>query len=234
MFFRLVKSLPIATLGILLLLAIIFDWTDYVSLESFRTRQLGIVAFIQSEYYLSILIFIGLYVVSTALSIPGALILTMIGGYLFGAFLGAFFSLIGAVVGASILFIAARSAFGDLFKPKMGSSVERMRKELTKNAFFYLLSLRLAPIFPFFVINIAPAFLNISFSNFFFASLFGMIPGTGVYALMGSGLHKTLIAGERFYNIPNVSLEFLAGLVGLAVLSLVPILIRRWKNKDFQ
>ena len=216
-----------------MLLAIIFDWTDYVSLESFRTRQLGIVAFIQSEYYLSILIFIGLYVVSTALSIPGALILTMIGGYLFGAFLGAFFSLIGAVVGASILFIAARSAFGDLFKPKMGSSVERMRKELTKNAFFYLLSLRLAPIFPFFVINIAPAFLNISFSNFFFASLFGMIPGTGVYALMGSGLHKTLIAGERFYNIPNVSLEFLAGLVGLAVLSLVPILIRRWKNKDF-
>ena len=216
-----------------MLLAIIFGWTDYVSLESFRTRQLGIVAFIQSEYYLSILIFIGLYVFSTALSIPGALILTMIGGYLFGALLGAFFSLIGAVVGASILFIAARSAFGDLFKPKMGSSVERMRKELTKNAFFYLLSLRLAPIFPFFVINIAPAFLNIRFSNFFFASLFGMIPGTGVYALMGSGLHKTLIAGERFYNIPNVSWEFLAGLVGLAVLSLVPILIRRWKNKDF-
>ena len=216
-----------------MLLAIIFGWTDYVSLESFRTRQLGIVAFIKSEYYLSILIFIGLYVVSTALSIPGALILTMIGGYLFGALLGAFFSLIGAVVGASILFIAARSAFGDLFKPKMGSSVERMRKELTKNAFFYLLALRLAPIFPFFVINIAPAFLNISFSNYFFASLLGMIPGTAVYALMGSGLHKTLMAGERFYNIPNVSLEFLAGLVGLAVLSLVPILIRRWKNKDF-
>ena len=215
-----------------MLLAAIFGWTDYVSLESFRTHQLGIVKFIQSDYYVSILIFIGLYVFSTALSIPGALILTMLGGYLFGAFLGALFSLIGATLGASILFIAARSAFGELFKPKIGSSIERMRNELTKNAFFYLLFLRLAPVFPFFVVNIAPAFLNISFFNYFFASFLGMIPGAAAYALMGSGLNKTVVASEGFDDIPNISFEFLAGLVGLAILSLIPILIRRWKNKD--
>ena len=215
-----------------MLLAVIFDWTDYVSLESFRTHYVEIIKFIQSEYYASILIFIGLYVFSTALSIPGALILTMVGGYLFGAFLGALFSLIGATLGASILFIAARSAFGELFKPKIGSSVERMRNELTKNAFFYLLFLRVVPVFPFFVVNIAPAFLNISFSNYFFASFLGMIPGAAVYALMGSGLNETLAPGEGF-DIPKVSLEFLAGLVGLAILSLIPILIRRWKNKDY-
>ncbi len=217
-----------------MLLAAIFGWTDYVSLESFRTHQIGIVKFIQSDYYVSILIFIGLYVFSTALSIPGALILTMVGGYLFGAFLGALFSLIGATLGASILFIAARSAFGELFKPKIGSSIERMRNELTKNAFFYLLFLRLAPVFPFFVVNIAPAFLNISFFNYFFASFLGMIPGAAVYALMGSGLNKTVVAGEGFDDIPNISFEFFAGLVGLAILSLIPILIRRWKNKDYQ
>ena len=203
-----------------------------MSLESFRTRYVEIIKFIQSEYYLSILIFIGVYVFSTALSIPGALILTMIGGFLFGAVLGALFSLIGATVGASILFIAARSAFGELFKPKIGSSLEKMRNELTQNAFFYLLFLRLAPVFPFFVVNIAPAFLNISFSNYFFASFLGMIPGAAVYALMGSGLNETLAPGEGF-DIPNVSFEFLAGLVGLAILSLIPILIRRWKNKDY-
>ena len=202
-----------------------------MSLDSFRAHQIEIVKFIQSKYYLSVLIFIGLYVFSTALSIPGALILTMMGGYLFGALLGALFSLIGAIVGASILFIAARSAFGELLKPKIGSSIERMRNELTKNAFFYLLFLRLTPVFPFFVVNIAPAFLNISFSKYFLASFLGMIPGTAVYALMGSGLNKTLVTGEGFDKIPNVSLEFLAGLVGLAVLSLVPIVIRRWKNK---
>jgi len=225
--------LPIATLGILLILAVIFGWTDYVSLDSFRAHQIEIVKFIQSKYYLSVLIFIGLYVFSTALSIPGALILTMMGGYLFGAFLGALFSLIGAIVGASILFIAARSAFGELLKPKIGSSIERMRNELTKNAFFYLLFLRLTPVFPFFVVNIAPAFLNISFSKYFSASFLGMIPGAAVYALMGSGLNKTLVTDDGFDKIPNVSLEFLAGLVGLAVLSLVPIVIRRWKNKGF-
>ena len=202
-----------------------------MSLDSFRAHQIEIVKFIQSKYYLSVLIFIGLYVFSTALSIPGALILTMMGGYLFGALLGALFSLIGAIVGASILFIAARSAFGELLKPKIGSSIERMRNELTKNAFFYLLFLRLTPVFPFFVVNIAPAFLNISFSKYFLASFLGMIPGTAVYALMGSGLNKTLVTGEGFDKIPNVSLEFLAGLFGLAVLSLVPIVIRRWKNK---
>ena len=204
-----------------------------MSLDSFRAHQIEIVKFIQSKYYLSVLIFIGLYVFSTALSIPGALILTMMGGYLFGALLGALFSLIGAIVGASILFIAARSAFGELLKPKIGSSIERMRNELTKNAFFYLLFVRLTPVFPFFVVNIAPAFLNISFSKYFFASFLGMIPGAAVYALMGSGLNKTLLTGEGFDKIPNVSLEFLAGLVGLAVLSLVPIVIRRWKNKGF-
>ena len=204
-----------------------------MSLDSFRAHQIEIVKFIQSKYYLSVLIFIGLYVFSTALSIPGALILTMMGGYLFGAFLGALFSLIGAIVGASILFIAARSAFGELLKPKIGSSIERMRNELTKNAFFYLLFLRLTPVFPFFVVNIAPAFLNISFSKYFSASFLGMIPGAAVYALMGSGLNKTFVTDEGFDKIPNVSLEFLAGLVGLAVLSLVPIVIRRWKNKGF-
>ena len=203
-----------------------------MSLDSFRAHQIEIVKFIQSKYYLSVLIFIGLYVFSTALSIPGALILTMMGGYLFGAFLGALFSLIGAIVGASILFIAARSAFGELLKPKIGSSIERMRNELTKNAFFYLLFLRLTPVFPFFVVNIAPAFLNISFSKYFFASFLGMMPGAAVYALMGSGLNKTLVSGKGFDKIPNVSFEFLAGLVGLAVLSVVPILIRRWKNKS--
>jgi len=202
-----------------------------VSLDSFRAHQIEIVKFIQIKYYLSVLIFVGLYVFSTALSIPGALILTMMGGYLFGAFLGALFSLIGAIVGASILFIAARSAFGELLKPKIGSSIERMRNELTTNAFFYLLFLRLTPVFPFFVVNIAPAFLNISFSKYFLASFLGMIPGTAVYALMGSGLNKTLVTGEGFDKIPNVSLEFLAGLFGLAVLSLIPIVIRRWKNK---
>ena len=203
-----------------------------MSLDSFRAHQIEIVKFIQSKYYLSVLIFIGLYVFSTALSIPGALILTMMGGYLFGALLGALFSLIGAIVGASILFIAARSAFGELLKPKIGSSIERMRNELTKNAFFYLLFVRLTPVFPFFVVNIAPAFLNISFSKYFFASFLGMIPGAAVYALMGSGLNKTLVSGKGFDKIPNVSFEFLAGLVGLAVLSVVPILIRRWKNKS--
>ena len=204
-----------------------------MSLDSFRAHQIEIVKFIQIKYYLSVLIFVGLYVFSTALSIPGALILTMMGGYLFGALLGALFSLIGAIVGASILFIAARSAFGELLKPKIGSSIERMRNELTTNAFFYLLFLRLTPVFPFFVVNIAPAFLNISFSKYFLASFLGMIPGTAVYALMGSGLNKTLVTGEGFDKIPNVSLEFLAGLFGLAVLSLVPIVIRRWKNKGF-
>ena len=109
-----------------------------------------------------------------------------------------------------------------------------MRIELTKNAFFYLLSLRLAPVFPFFVVNIAPAFLNISFSNYFFASFIGMIPGALVYALMGSGLNKTFMIEGGFDTMPDISLEFLAGFIGLAVLSLVPILLRRRKNKDCQ
>ena len=152
-----------------MLLAIIFGWTDYVSLSGFRTHQVEIVKFIQSEYYLSILIFIGVYILSTALSIPGALILTTIGGYLFGAFPGALFSLVGATVGASILFIAARGAFGELFKPKLGSSIDKMRTELTKNAFFYF---KISACFPFLCDQYCSCFFERKFLQLFLRKLY--------------------------------------------------------------
>ena len=149
------------TLGIILLLAIIFGWTDYVSLSGFRTHQVEIVNFIQSEYYLSILIFIGVYVLSTALSIPGALILTTIGGYLFGAFPGALFSLVGATVGASILFIAARGAFGELLKPKLGSSIDKM-----------LTVFKISPCFPILCDQYCSCFFEHKFLQLFLRKLY--------------------------------------------------------------
>ena len=187
---------------------------------------------VDRHYFLSIFLFILVYIVTTALSIPGALILTIIGGYLFGVFGGAVYSIIGASIGAGIVFVSARTAFGEILKPRLGSAVETMQVELKKNAFFYLLFLRLIPVFPFFVVNLAPAFLNIKFSVFSSATVIGMVPGGLVYALIGSGLGQVFERNEEFSYASALDGKLLLGLVGLAILSLLPVFYR-WQKKNY-
>ncbi|MBH69630.1 MAG: hypothetical protein CMM58_14840 [Rhodospirillaceae bacterium] len=225
------RFIPISLLGVVLALAAALGWVDYLSIDYFQSQRVEIVSLVESHYFLSIFLFILLYVVTTALSIPAALILTIIGGYLFGAFGGAIYSITGASIGACILFGAARTAFGAILKPKVGSIVETMQAELTENAFFYLIFLRLIPAFPFFVVNLAPAFLNIKFSVFSLATIIGMVPGGVIYALIGSGLGQVLEMNGNFSYTSALDGELLAGLFGLAILSLFPVFYRRKKKK---
>ncbi|MFZ2467986.1 MAG: VTT domain-containing protein, partial [Parvibaculum sedimenti] len=144
--------------------------------------------------------------------------------------LGGAATVVAATAGATVLFIAAKSALGDLLRAKAGSAVARMEEGFRANAFSYLLFLRLVPAFPFWLVNLAPAFLGVRLSTFVGATFIGIVPGTFVFASLGAGLGAVFERGEE----PNLGLIFeprvILPILALALLSLVPALYRRFRK----
>jgi uncharacterized membrane protein YdjX (TVP38/TMEM64 family) len=158
--------------------------------------------------------------------------MTLAGGFLFGVPLGASLTVVGATVGATALFLIARSAFGDILRQKAGPFLGRMSEGFGENAFNYLLFLRLVPAFPFWAVNLAPALLGMRLVPFIVATGLGIIPGTVVFTAFGAGLGEIFDAGGEV-SLKNVlSPPLLAGLVGLGFLALLPIAVRRWRTKS--
>jgi len=173
-------------------------------------------------------LFIMAYAAATALSLPGGIVLTVTGGFLFGMWQGSAVVVVGATLGATILFLVARSAFGDVLRAKAGPWLARMEAGFKENALSYLLTLRLIPGFPFFVVNLVPAFLGVPLRAYVIATFLGIIPGTFVFASIGAGL------GSIFDNMQEFSLkgaltpQVITALGGLAMLSLIPVAWKRF------
>jgi uncharacterized membrane protein YdjX (TVP38/TMEM64 family) len=185
-------------------------------------------AWVKSHPLLAGTAFVAAYTVSTALSLPQAALLTIAGGLLFGTVIGGTLTVLGATAGACILFLAARSALGEGLVRRGGTAMATVRDALRKDGFSYLLALRLIPLFPFWLVNLAASVCGMRLAPFATATLIGIIPGTFVFASIGAGVGSMLAAG----GTPNLSVIFslpvLGPLVGLALLSLVPVIWKRW------
>lgn len=199
----------------------------YLSLETLRSQRANLQDFVADHPTASLGAYVAAYILAVVLSLPGSIFLTLTGGFLFGMWLGAAATWFAATVGASAIFLAARTAFGSTLKNRAGGFVAKLERGFRRNAFSYLLSLRLMPAAPFFIVNLVPAFLNVSIRDFVAATALGIVPGTLVYVSIGAGLGAVFDAGQT----PSLSLfarpELLVGLVGLAGLSLAPVLFRR-------
>ena len=175
--------------------------------------------------------FTGLYVLAVAFSIPGALILTLSGGFLFGTLVGGSATVTGATIGALAVFVAARTAFGDVLRRRAGGAVAKIEEGVRENAFSYVLTLRLLPIFPFWLVNIAAGLVDIPLRTYALATFLGVIPGTFIYSALGAGLGSIFDRNEA----PDLSIIFepqiLLPLIGLALLSLLPVVFRRLRRK---
>lgn len=175
--------------------------------------------------------YIGVYIVIVAFSLPLATLMTIAGGFLFGRWLGAFVAVIGATVGATVLFAAARSALADVLRRHAHGAIARMEEGFRKDAFNYLLVLRLIPVFPFFLVNIVPALLAVPLRTYIAATALGIIPATLVYTFAGAGLETVIEAGRE----PDFALicepRILLPLIGLALLALAPALYRRFAHR---
>lgn len=136
--------------------------------------------------------YLGVYVVAVAVSFPGAFLLTVVGGLVFGAVLGTGLTVVAATIGATILFLAARSSLGSFLREKVGNFAGRFAAGFEENAFSYLFLLRLVPIFPFWLINVAPALFNVPVRTYVVATALGIVPGTLAYSLVGDGLSATI------------------------------------------
>ncbi len=226
-----VRFAPLALIALILIGFLVFGLDKYLSLEALRHHRAMLVELVSEHPFKSAAIFVLLYSICTAASVPGASLLTVAGGFLFGTSMGGTLAVISATLGAVGVFLAARSAFGDVLRDRLpGSALERLKEGFSANAFNYLLSLRLIPLFPFWLVNLAPAFLGVGLRTFTLATIIGIIPGTFVYASVGGGLGMTLEMGEE----PDFGIIFhpqiITPLIGLAVLALVPILWRRFGN----
>lgn len=157
--------------------------------------------------------------------------MTITGGLLFGQWIGTLASVVSATIGASILFLSARMASSDLLAKKSGSWINKMKDGFKENAFTYLLTLRLIPIFPFAVINVAAAIFQISLRTFFFATLIGIIPGSFVYTSMGVALRE-VIAQPDFSSGLILNPKVLFALAGLGLLALLPVLYKKFKKRS--
>jgi uncharacterized membrane protein YdjX (TVP38/TMEM64 family) len=210
-----------------------FGLNEYVTLDALKDNRETLQTLVAENLVLAAAVYIAIYTLMVAFSVPGALIATLTGGFLFGTVFGGLFTVIGATLGATIVFLAAKTALGDALRAKAGPGIRKMEEGFQENAFSYLLVLRLVPLFPFFLVNLAPAFLGVPLRTYVVATFFGIIPGTFVFASVGNGLGAVFDAG----NDPNLGIifqpEILGPILGLAALSLIPVIYRRFsKNKS--
>jgi uncharacterized membrane protein YdjX (TVP38/TMEM64 family) len=225
------RVLPVAALAVLAALAFAFDLHHLISFDALKEHRAALTGFVAEHRTVAALAYVGLYAAAIAVSLPGALVLTVTGGFLFGTALGAALAVVGATIGATLLFLVARTALGDALRDRVGGAIGRMAEGFRRDALSYLLVLRLVPLFPFFVVNLACAFLGVPLRTYVIGTAIGIVPGSLVYASVGAGLGSVFDRGESFSASGVLTPEVIGALVGLAALSLVPVAYRWWSAR---
>ena len=201
-----------------------------LDLAGLQRHRGSLEAFVAARPLLAPLGFMLVYAVVTATMLPGAVFLTLGGGFLFGPWLGAACSVVGAGTGAVVVAAIARSAVGSSLRHRAGPWLARIEAGFRRDAFSYVLALRLIPLFPFWLVNLLPAVLAVPLPAFALATFIGIIPGALVYAGIGSGLGTILDAGGQAEPDLLLRPQIILPLLGLAALSLLPVVYRRWQD----
>lgn len=227
---------PVALVVLGLLVGYALGLQNYLTLGYLAEQREALKAFVEARYVLSAAIFLTVYILAVAFSFPAASILTIFGGFLFGWLIGGALVAVAATVGASLLFLATRSAFGGFLRHRVDGVTRKLADGFRENAFGYLFVIRLAPVFPFFVVNIAAALFDISLGRFIAATFLGILPGTFAYAYLGQGVDSVLVAAQAAGReasladlvTPDITYAFLA----LAAVAAMPTVVKQlWRRK---
>jgi uncharacterized membrane protein YdjX (TVP38/TMEM64 family) len=244
--FRLVRFLPLAVIMVISVTVITMGWHKQLSLVALVDRRVAIDAFVAEHRIAAFAAFAGTYALAVALSLPGAAFLTICCGMIFGSLAGGLTALVGATAGATIIFLIAKSALGGWLVRRAGRRAESLAAGFCADGFNYLLFLRLVPVFPFWLVNLAPALCGVGLATFVAATALGIIPGTFAFAFFGAGLDSAIAAQATVYRAcqsagrtgchlnfdPGAAAtpQLIIGLVALGVLALVPIAVRQFRN----
>lgn len=226
------RLLPAAVLLAGLIAFFAFGGQHYVGLETLERHRESLAALVAAHGVAAALVFTAAYATIVAFSIPGGLLMTVTGGFLFGTLGGAACSVVGATLGAIAVFLAARTALGDFLRDRAGPALTRMQAGFQEDALSYLLVLRLIPLFPFWLVNLVPALLGVSLKVFAVGTVIGIIPASLVYASVGNGLAAIFDTGESA-SIKDAILEpaVLLPILGLIALSLLPVVYKKVKGR---
>jgi len=202
-----------------------FDLGRFLSLNALKENRDHLLAFTEANYATAVGLFVLAYIAVTGLSLPGAVILTLAGGFLFGSVFGTVFVNIGATTGATLAFLAARYLLRDWVEQRFGSRLGPIQAGFSKNAFNYLMTLRLIPLFPFFLVNMVSGLTRVSLGTYVTATAIGIIPGSFVFAYAGRQLGS--INSLQEIASPNVLVAFTL----LGLLAMVPILYKKFARE---
>ena len=224
------RFLPVALLLLGTAAFFAFGLQHYVSCAFLRDHHEAFADYIDLHEVMAALVFMALYALSVAFSLPIAAILTLAGGYLFGLWNGTAYVVFAATLGATGLFLAARSAMGQGLRGRAGPAVARMEQGFRNHAMSYLLFLRLTPLFPFWLVNLVAAVVGMRLRTFVLATALGIIPASFIYVGVGNGLNVLFESGETCDPRAMASFEVVLPLLGLAVLSLLPIIYKKLRG----
>jgi uncharacterized membrane protein YdjX (TVP38/TMEM64 family) len=231
---RWTRWLPLALVVAAIAAAFYFRVDRYLTFETLASHREWLLGRVERRGPLASVVFIAAYAGAVGLSIPGATLLTVLGGFLFGPFWGTVYAVLGATIGATVIFLDARTALGDALRRRAGPFVRKLEDGFRRDAFYYLLFLRLVPVFPFWLVNLVPALLGVKLGTFVLATFFGIIPATAVYSGLGDGLGAIIDAGD----MPDLGIvlepRILLPLLALAVLALVPVALRHFRRGPAQ
>lgn len=226
------KILPLMALAAVVGLVLWFDLDRYLTFAALKEHRHALVSFVDRQMALAVLTYLAVYTLATAVSLPGGAILSIAGGFLFGPWLGTLWIVIAATLGAGAIFLLARTALGEPLRRRAGPALRGMEAGFKKNAFSYLLTLRLIPLFPFFLVNLVPAFLGVNLRTYIAATSIGVIPGAFVFASSGVGLGSVFDSSQTFSAGSVLTPEVLVALSGLGLLSLLPVVYKRVRARQ--
>ena len=226
------RLIPVAVLVLGLVAFFVFDLGRFLSFETLRQNRVALLDWVDTYGVVAALVYMLIYAVAIAFSLPGGAVLTITGGFLFGSLWGTVCVVFAATAGATALFLIAKTSFGDALRAKAGPALQKMQAGFQEGALSYLLVLRLVPLFPFFLVNLVPAFLGVSLRVYVVGTFIGIIPGTFVFATVGAGLGSVFDQGGEFSAAGILTPQILTALVGLAVLALIPIVYKKIKARS--
>jgi uncharacterized membrane protein YdjX (TVP38/TMEM64 family) len=224
-FRRWLRFLPLAVVLAGVAVGYGMGWHERLSLQRLAEGREALKHFVADNALMAPMAYMALHASAVALFFPAAALLTAIGGFLFGWLAGALYAIIAAMAGGTVLFLAARTAFGDLFRKRADTSLGKLAHEFQQDAFTWVFILRLAPFIPFAMASIAPALFNVRLRTFMAATLIGILPGAFAYAWLGHGLDSVFMAAtaaKRQLTLADLATPEIT--IALLVLTLVAVL----------
>jgi uncharacterized membrane protein YdjX (TVP38/TMEM64 family) len=204
-----------------------FRLDTYINFQTLKEHRQFLAGWTQEHYLLAVCLYMIFYVATILCAIPSSIFFSLTAGFLFGTIFGFLYAMVSAIIGAAIFFLLIRSSLAEWLAEKLGKKLQHFEVGFQENAFNYILTMRLIPIFPFFIVNIASAILGVRLFSFLAATFLGIIPASMIYVSLGHGLGKIF----DHHQTPNIEVIFqphiFMPLIFMAVLALLPVFYKK-------